>query len=100
MTACWRETPEGATILVKVQPRARRPGLQGTMESASGVRLRIAVTEAAEDGKANRAARDALAEALDVPRSAVRVVAGTTNREKQMAVASNAAVLAGKLRAL
>ena len=96
----WRAAPEGVTVLVKVHPCSRRPGLNGRMTSAAGERLKIAVTEAAEEGRANRAARDTLAKVLDMPRSAVQIVNGTTSREKLLTVAGNTDVLAGKLQSL
>lgn len=82
MTGFWQARPDGVTIHVKVQPKSRRPGLHGHAESASGPRLRIGVNEAAEAGRANRAACAIVAEALGVAVSAVTVVAGQTSREK------------------
>ena len=70
------------------------------MDSAMGERLRVAVTEAAEDGRANRAVCDSLAQALDVPRASVRIVAGAASREKLLAVTGDVAALSGKLAAL
>jgi uncharacterized protein (TIGR00251 family) len=96
----WREGTDGVTVLVKVQPRSRRPGLQGVQESASGPRLKIAVTEAAEDGKANRAVCAMLAKALRRPLSSVRIVTGAANREKLLAVAGDSGTLADMLRTL
>ncbi|HUB16493.1 MAG TPA: DUF167 domain-containing protein [Acetobacteraceae bacterium] len=100
MTAFWRALPDGVSVAVKVQPGARRPGLHGTAPSADGVRLRIAVAEKPADGRANRAVCAALAAALDVPPSAVRIVAGATGREKRLVVAGDAAVLGSRLAAL
>ena len=100
MTGFWRTGPEGVTVLVKVHPRSRRPGLGGRVNSAAGERLRVAVTEAAENGRANDAARASLAKLLDVPASAVRVVTGQTSREKLLAVTGDAAALALKLESL
>lgn len=96
----WREGPNGVTVMVKVQPRSRRPGLQGMGESAVRPRLKIGVTEAAEDGKANRAVCAILAKALGRPPSKVQIVTGAANREKVLAVAGNPAVLAEKLGSL
>jgi len=96
----WRAGPDGVTVMVKVHPRSRRPGLQGVQESSSGPRLKIAVTEAAEKGEANRAVCDMLANALHRPRSAVTIVAGASNREKLLAVAGDQAELAAALRSL
>lgn len=96
----WRAGPDGVTIMVKVQPRSRRPGVQGTRDSAAGTRLQIAVSEAAEDGKANRAACDLLANVLDQPRSSVRIVAGAANREKLLSVTGDVVSLVEKLSSL
>ncbi len=96
----WRAAPEGVTVMVKVHPRSRRPGLNGCMASAAGERLKIAVTEAAEEGRANRAVCDILAKVLDVPKSAVQIVSGTASREKLLTVTGNTDVLAGKLQSL
>lgn len=95
----WRPTPGGISVAVKVQPRARRPGLRGVVASGDGPRLGIAVTAAPEDGAANRAACAALAEALDVPPSAVTVAAGAASREKRLLVSGEPATLTATLGA-
>ncbi len=100
MTTFWRALPDGVSVAVKVQPGARRPGLHGTAPSADGPRLRIAVTEKPEEGRANRAACAALAAALHVPASAVRIAAGAAAREKRLFVAGDAAMLTPRLAAL
>jgi len=96
----WRAVPDGVTVMVKVHPRARRSGLMGQVPSAAGPRLKVAVAEAAEDGKANRAVCDLLAAALDRPRGAVRVLTGAANREKILAVAGDPAALSERLDTL
>jgi uncharacterized protein YggU (UPF0235/DUF167 family) len=96
----WRSAPGGVTVMVKVQPKSRRPGLQGTGPSADGVRLRIGVTEAAENGRANRAVCAALADALDLPQSSVQLAAGATSREKLLRVTGDPTILAARLEAL
>ncbi|HEY7578604.1 MAG TPA: DUF167 family protein [Acetobacteraceae bacterium] len=96
----WRPVPGGVAVAVKVQPRSRRPGLHGPAESASGERLRVAVTAPPESGHANRAACATLAEALGLPASAVRVTAGAAAREKTLHVAGDPQLLAGRLASL
>jgi uncharacterized protein YggU (UPF0235/DUF167 family) len=96
----WRTETDGVTVTVKVHPRSRRPGLHGVGVSASGLRLKIAVSEAAKDGKANAAACSILAKALGGPASSVRVVAGAANREKLLLVTGDTAALIGKLSLL
>jgi uncharacterized protein YggU (UPF0235/DUF167 family) len=106
--AFWTATAAGVSVAVKVQPKSRRPGLHGTApladaassEARGNLRLRIAVAEPAEGGRANRAACAALARALAVPNSAVSVLAGGASREKVLHVAGDPAVLAARLAAL
>jgi uncharacterized protein (TIGR00251 family) len=96
----WRTEAAGVLVRVKVQPKARRPGLDGLRDAADGPRLRIAVTAAPEDGRANRAACEALAAALGVASSAVEVTQGATSREKLLRVAGEPDALADRLAAL
>ena len=96
----WRAGPDGVTVMVKVQPRSKRPGIQGLRESGSGPRLGIGVAEAAEEGKANRAVCAVLARVLDCPASSVRIAAGASHREKLLAVTGDSSALIEKLQAL
>jgi uncharacterized protein YggU (UPF0235/DUF167 family) len=93
---------DGVTLRVKVQPRARRPGLKGVVPAADGgaPRLGVTVVEAPEDGRANRAVCAAVAEALGVALSAVTVAQGAASREKLLRVAGDAQALAARLGAL
>jgi len=100
LSGFWRATVDGVTIAVKVHPKSRRAGLHGVAPSADGPRLRIHVTEAAEDGRANRAVCDAMAAVLAVPRSSVDVMAGASSREKLLRVAGDRDSLAARLAAL
>jgi uncharacterized protein (TIGR00251 family) len=96
----WRAEADGVLLRVKVQPRARRPGLDGLRDAADGPRLRIAVATAPEDGRANRAVCEALAAALGVAPSAVAVAQGAAARDKLVRVAGAPDVLAARLAAL
>jgi len=100
LTVFWRLLPDGVSVTVKVQPKSRRPGIQGRSVSAHGACLRIGVNQAAEDGRANRAACAVLAAALHVPASAVSVALGQTSRDKTLHVAGDAALLTARLEAL
>lgn len=72
----------GVYIDIQAQPRARRPGVGGV----HGQRLKLAVAEPPDDGKANRAIVDALAELLNVPSRSISLVAGKTSRSKRLFV--------------
>ena len=100
MTTFWRQVADGVIVAVKVQPKARRRGIQGTAITGDGERLRIGVTEAAEEGRANRAACVALAEVLGVAPSTIHLTVGTATREKTLHVAGDPTALAAKLATL
>jgi uncharacterized protein len=98
--AFWRAHPDGVSVAVKVQPKSRRPGIQGQATSTQGPCLRIGVTEAAEGGRANRAVCATLAEVLRVPNSAVTVTLGQTCRDKMLRVAGDPTLLTARLESL
>jgi uncharacterized protein (TIGR00251 family) len=65
---------------VRVSPRARRDAIEGVAEGA----LRVRLTAPPVEGKANDALCRFLAERLDIPRSAVRIVSGERSRLKRV----------------
>ncbi len=71
-----------ARLDIRVMPRAARPGLGGLRDR----RLIVRVAAAPVDGAATHSALAALAAALDVPLSAVRLVSGASSRNKTVAV--------------
>lgn len=87
-------------LTVRVQPRARRQGVGGRAELGDGVALKVSVTEAPEDGRANAAVIAALASALDVAKRDVILVAGATSRVKRFRIAGDSTRLATCLTAL
>jgi hypothetical protein len=100
VSAFWRPAPDGISVAVKVQPRSRRPGLQGAVPGQDGPLLRVAVSDPPEDGRANHAVCAMLAAALDVPVSAVRVTAGAAARQKRLSVSGDPATLAARAAVL
>ena len=73
-----------ARIVIRVQPRASRNTITGVR---AGI-LRVRVTAPPVDGQANGAAIALLAQALEVPKSAIRLVKGASSRDKTLAVES------------
>ena len=71
---------------LRVQPGARRAGLAGVWNA----RLKIAVSEPAEDGRANGAVLRALAEELRLPARSVTLVSGERSRLKRVRIALSA----------
>ena len=76
-------SPEGLKFYVQVQPRARRDAIEG--EHADALKIRLAAPPV--DDRANEALVQLLAERLNVPRAAVRIVAGEKSRRKRVVVA-------------
>ncbi len=74
----------GDVILpVDAQPKARRNAILGVHAG----RLKIAVTQAPEKGKANTALAKVLSDQLGVKRSQIRLVSGATNSRKKFLIA-------------
>ncbi|WP_284162525.1 DUF167 domain-containing protein [Frigidibacter sp. SD6-1] len=71
----------GTEFTVRVTPKASRGRIV-----AEGGEVRVYVTVAPEDGKANRAVQAALAKAIGIAKSRLRLVRGETQRDKTFRV--------------
>jgi uncharacterized protein (TIGR00251 family) len=90
-------TPAGATLQVKVHPRARKNAITGVVGDA----IKIALTAPPVEGRANEACVKFLSEFLNVPRSSVTIAAGESSRQKLIRIAGmTAAQVEEKLRAV
>jgi uncharacterized protein (TIGR00251 family) len=69
-------------IAVKVVPRATKNEIVGWLEGA----LKIRIQAPPEDGRANRALEELLAEALGLKKNAVTVAAGRSSARKRVEV--------------
>lgn len=72
-----------ARLAVRVHPGARRAGLLGWMADGA---LKLAVIEAPEGGRANRAVVALLAAVLGVPSGRLKVKGGSAGRSKWIEV--------------
>lgn len=87
--------PKGVVLTVRAHAGARRNAVLGAREGM----LRVAVTDAPERGKANRAIAVLLSKALGVPKSAVLLVSGATApRKRFLVVGRDADSIASALR--
>ena len=78
-----RMQPDGAVLLaLKVQPRASK----NEIGEALGKELKIKITAPPVDSAANEALVEFLAEKLDCPKGAVRIIRGNTSRHKVVAI--------------
>jgi uncharacterized protein YggU (UPF0235/DUF167 family) len=89
---------DGVRIRVHAHPGARREAVEGLRpEADGGVALRVSVRAAPEDGKANAAIARLLAAEWGVPRSALRLVGGATDRRKWFHLAGEPQALLARL---
>jgi len=77
-----RDTADGVSLRVRVQPRASKSGIAGERGGA----LLVRVTAPPVGGEANEAVVRLLARALRVPTSRVRIQRGESSREKQVLI--------------
>ena len=74
--------PEGALLPVRAQAGSRRSELRGEQNGA----LKVAVTQVAEKGKANKAIIATLSRELGLRRSAIQLLNGETSSNKKFVV--------------
>jgi uncharacterized protein (TIGR00251 family) len=77
-----RPHAEGATLPLRVQPKAKRDAVLGEQAGA----LKVSVTAPPEDGRANDAVLALLREAFGLARSQLALLSGQTNRNKVVLV--------------
>ena len=76
------ESTKGIAFAVKVQPRARRNAVTGSVGDA----LKLALTAPPVDGRANQALIEFLAELFEIPRASVTIASGETSRNKMVRI--------------
>jgi len=92
--AAVQEGKGGLYLNVHAQPGVKRPQLRGMHGDA----VKIAVAEAAQDGKANAAIVRFVAGALGIAPAGVEVAAGHTSRRKRLFLHGKQDVLQKKLQ--
>jgi len=78
-----KQTANGVTFSVKVQPRARKNAITGAVGDA----LKLSLTAPPVEGKANQAVIDFLADFFDIPRSSITIASGANSRLKLIRIA-------------
>jgi uncharacterized protein (TIGR00251 family) len=77
-----RACANGVSIAVRVQPRAKRNAVVGVVGEA----LKVQVTAPPEDGRANDAVLELIADWLGAKRRQIEIISGATNRNKMIRV--------------
>lgn len=100
MTA-WVVVPEGLRLAVRLQPGARSAGVEGLERLADGSQvLKVKVTAAPEDGKANSALVALLAKSWKLPKRDLELVSGHKNRNKTLLLHGDGEALSRQLEEL
>ena len=85
---------------MRLTPKAGRDAIDGLKPTVDGgVELAVKVTAVPEHGKANDALLRLLAKKLKLPVSRLQLVAGATDRHKQILIGGEAVALDAALRA-
>ena len=91
--------PAGVLVPVRVTPKARANAIDGVAPDADGTRrLKLSVTAAPEDGRANGAVIALLAKSWKLPKSSLSIAAGARSRAKTVLVAGDAAAILDRIR--
>lgn len=90
---CWRLVAGGAELRVRAQPGASKDAIEGQGEDAAGQAfLKVRVRAVPEKGRANTAIEQVIAKALGVPKSAVSVEKGETQRIKTVRISADQSI--------
>lgn len=75
-------TNSGIILSIRTQPQSSKNRIIGEY----GGRLKLAVTAAAEKGKANRAVIELLADTLHICESSIHIISGESSRDKRLMI--------------
>ncbi len=91
----YRVRTDGIVLAVRLTPRASRDGIDGLKED----RIQARVRAVPEDGRANAALVELVADEIGVPKSTIEVTAGHTARLKSLHIKGDAAALEARVTA-
>ena len=84
----FRIDETGLSLFVRVTPRSSKDAIEGvTVDAAGDARLAVRLRAVPEDGKANKALVALLAKSWKIPKSAITIAAGETQRQKTLRLA-------------
>jgi uncharacterized protein (TIGR00251 family) len=78
-----KESGGSVSFAVKVQPRAKRNAITGTLGDA----LKLSLTAPPVEGRANHAVIEFFADFFEIPRTSVSIASGETSRNKLIRIA-------------
>lgn len=78
----FKKSKDGVVIMVRVQPRSSKRGLDGV----AGDVLKVKLTSPPVDGAANEQLIEVLSEALGIKKSAFHIIRGASSRHKAIGI--------------
>lgn len=84
-----RDTDDGLTFSVYIQPRASKCAIAGIHQQA----LKIRLTAPPVEGAANKQCIEVLAKALGLPKSQLAILGGHSHRLKQIGISGKTSAL-------
>jgi uncharacterized protein (TIGR00251 family) len=97
MTLPFRLGRDGATLVVRVTPKAAQDRVLGLTDDADGVALKLAVHAPPRDGEANTAVIGLLASHFGLRKSDLRIASGAGVRRKLVHIDGEPAVVGARL---
>lgn len=79
--------PKTCFLHIYAKPKSHQDKIDGWMFEQEKSVLQVRIKALPEDGKANRAIIDLLARTLDIPKSNIHLVSGSTSRHKTFKIA-------------
>jgi hypothetical protein len=89
----FRLTRDGLLLDIRLTPRASRDAFDGLKDA----KLQARVRAVPEDGRANAALVELVADEIGVPKSTVEVAAGKTSRLKTVLISGDAKLLEARV---
>lgn len=98
LSPCYTLHSGGVRLAVRLQPKASAERVIGIVAEANdGAALKLAVTAAPENGKANAALVKLLARVLDLPARNFTIALGTADRRKMIDITGDPQILARRM---
>lgn len=85
----WRRSGEAVELRVRLTPKGGRDAIDGVTASPDGPAIKARVRAAPENGEANAALVELIADWLDVPKRAVTLAGGHRSRIKMVAITAD-----------
>lgn len=99
MGEAWTPVPGGLRLAVRLTPKAGRDEVTGLGDGPDAAVLKVRVRAVPEDGKANAALIETVADWLGLAKSSLALASGGKSRNKALLLNGDPEALAARIRA-